>query len=174
MTILDEIEAAIPALRRYAHALTRDRDQADDLVQDTLERAIARRHGWRGQGAVRAWLFRILLNRWRDLQRSPGAPRHLVPIEELPDQPGLAGGQEDSMALAEVHSAMGRLPPEQRAALLLVALEGHSFDEAAEALAIPRGTLMSRIARARASLRALAGRPEPIRATAGAQRDMDR
>lgn len=90
MTILDEIEAAIPALRRYAHALTRDRDQADDLVQDTLERAIARRESWRGDGAVQGWLFRILLNRWRDLQRSPGAPRHLVPIEELPDQPGLS------------------------------------------------------------------------------------
>lgn len=160
MSILHEIEAAIPALRRYAHALVRDRDRADDLVQDCLERAIARRHDWRGEGGVQAWLFRILLNRHRDLLRGQPAG-HLVAVEDLPAEPAQPGGQDGHMALREVHEAMGRLPADQRAALLLVAVEGRSFDQAADLLGIPRGTLMSRLARARASLRALTGRSGP-------------
>jgi RNA polymerase sigma-70 factor (ECF subfamily) len=158
MTILDEIEAAIPALRRYAGALVRDRDAADDLVQDCLERAVARRGDWSGQGPVRAWLFRILLNRHRDLRRSAPRPGHLVPVEGLFPEPAVLPSQDGHLAVAEVRAAMERLPDDQRHALLLVALEGLSFEAAAEALEIPKGTLMSRLARARANLRALTGR----------------
>ena len=79
-------------------------------------------------------------------------------VQDLPAEPAHPGGQEAHLALAEVHAAMGRLPADQRSALLLVALEGCSFDEAAHLLAIPKGTLMSRIARARATLRILTGR----------------
>ncbi len=158
MTVLDEIEAAIPALRRYAHALVRDRARADDLVQDCLERAVAKRHAWRGDGPVQAWLFRIMLNRYRDLVRAAPRPGHLIAVDDLPHEPARTGGQEAHLDLVEVHAAMGRLPDDQRAALLMVALEGRTFDEAATILAIPKGTLMSRIARARASLRALTGR----------------
>lgn len=158
MTLLDEIEAAIPALRRYAHAVLRDRDRADDLVQDCLERAVAKRHQWQGDGPVQAWLFRILINRHRDLQRSAPSPGHLVAVDDLPDQPSQPGGQEAHLALREVQAAIMRLPMDQREALLMVALEGKSIDQAAGILDIPKGTLMSRIGRARATLRLLTGR----------------
>jgi RNA polymerase sigma-70 factor, ECF subfamily len=158
MTVLDQIEAAIPALRRYAHALVRDRARADDLVQDCLERAVAKRQMWRGDGPVQAWLFRIMLNRHRDLLRAAGPAGHLVAVQDLASEPAQSGGQEAHLALAEVHAAMGRLPVDQRAALLIVALEGRTFEEAASILAIPKGTLMSRLARARSTLRVLTGR----------------
>lgn len=158
MPLLDEIEASIPALRRYAIALVRDIDRADDLVQDCLERAVARRGTWRRDGPVQAWLFRILLNLWRDELRRRPRRAHLVPVDELATEPGQPAGQESHLALREVHDAMGRLPDDQRAVLLLVALEGLSYDDAARALGIPRGTLMSRLARARGALRSMTGR----------------
>jgi RNA polymerase sigma-70 factor (ECF subfamily) len=77
MPFLDQIEAAIPGLRAYARALTRDREVADDLVQDTLEAALARQAQWRGDGPLRAWLARILMNRFRDGRRS--CPRTSAP-----------------------------------------------------------------------------------------------
>jgi len=163
MTVLDEIEAAIPALRRYAHALVRDRDAADDLVQDCLERAVARLPYWRGDGPVRAWLFRILLNRFRDTRRA-GARAQLVPIDRV-DLPARPGSQAAHLELGEVHAAMGRLPDDQRAALLLVAVEGMTLAEAAAAMDVPEGTLASRLGRARAALRAMTGRAAPRRGT---------
>ncbi|WP_151720070.1 sigma-70 family RNA polymerase sigma factor [Gemmobacter serpentinus] len=158
MRVLDEIESAIPALRRYARALMRDRDRADDLVQDCLERAVANRHLWRGDGPVQAWLFRILINRYRDLHRRDPAPGHLVAIEDLAVEPVQFGDPESGLALREVRDAMARLPVDQREALLIVALEGKTLEEAAGLLEIPKGTLMSRLARARATLRVLTGR----------------
>lgn len=158
MPVLDEIEAAIPGLRRYAHALAGTREAADDLVQDCLERAVARRDDWRGEGSVRAWLFRILLNRYRDGRRR--APVQLVALDDPGADLARPGTQEGHLALREVQRAMARLPEEQRQALLLVALEGMRFDEAAQLLGIPKGTLMSRLARARAGLRAMTGRGE--------------
>ncbi len=160
MSLLDEIEAAIPNLRRYAHALLRDRDSADDLVQDCLERALSRRHLWRGDGPVRAWMFRILLNLHRDgLRRSPR--RHLVAVDTLPKEPSGPAPQEAHMDLREVQDAIGRLPEDQRRALLLVALEGMRLSEAAAILDIPEGTLVSRLGRARAALRDMTGRTRP-------------
>lgn len=157
MPILDEIEAAIPALRRYAHSLVRDRDGAEDLVQDCLERALSRRRYWRGDGPVRAWLFRILLNRFRDGRRRWAARGQLVSIDAAQDL-GRSGAQGAHLELREVHEAMGRLPPDQRAALLLVSLEGMTLTEAAAVLGIPEGTLASRLGRARAALRQMTGR----------------
>lgn len=156
MTILDEIEACIPALRRYARGLVGDRDAADDLVQDCLERAVAKRHSWRRDGPVRAWLFRILLNRHRDNLRR--APRHLTPVEDLTIELSRPAGQDAHLELRETQAAIAALPDDQRSALLAVALEGLSFDEAASVLEIPKGTLMSRLARARSRLRAMTGR----------------
>ncbi|MHC0053360.1 sigma-70 family RNA polymerase sigma factor [Actibacterium sp. D379-3] len=163
MPLLDEIEANIPALRRYARGLTGDRDTADDLVQDCLERAVAKRHLWRRDGPVRAWLFRILLNRHRDTLRR--RPRQLVAVADLATEPARPGGQEAHMALSEVQTAIATLPVDQREALLLVALEGMSFDEAARTLGIPTGTLMSRLGRAREKLRVMTGRERPARPT---------
>lgn len=86
MPLLDEIEAAIPALRAYARALLRQREGADDLVQDTLEAALARQGQWRGEGSVRGWMFRILLNRFRDGRRRawPGRRCRWSPISRFP------------------------------------------------------------------------------------------
>lgn len=158
MTDLDKIEAQIPALRRYAHALMRDSEAGDDLVQDCLERAVAKLHQRRPDGALRAWLFRILINRHRDLVRRTRGSGHLVAVDDLPKELSRPANQEAHMALRETEAAIARLPEDQRRALLLVALEGATFDEAARILDIPRGTLMSRLARARASLRTLTGR----------------
>lgn len=157
MSFLDEVESALPALRRYAVALVRDREAADDLVQDCVERALGRRALWRGTGPVRAWMFRILINLHRDALRKGPARARLVAVE---DAGGIAmpGGQEGHMALKETAEAIRRLPPDQREALLLVALEGLRLAEAADLLGIPQGTLVSRLGRARAALRQMTGR----------------
>jgi len=158
MPYLDEIEAAIPGLRAFARALSRDREMADDLVQDTLEAALARQAQWRGDGPLRGWLCRILFNRFRDgLRRRGPAPVALALVPDPPDLPA-ARKAEGRLALAEVHAAMGQLPEDQRAALLLVALEGLSLAEAARAMGCAEGTLASRLARARATLRQVTGR----------------
>lgn len=157
MTFLHEVEAAIPALRRYALALARDPDRADDLVQDCLERALARRHLWRAEGPVRSWMFAILLNLLRDEERRRPSRGHLVPIEELAAV-GRPGGQEARLAWGEMLRALDRLPPDQRRALLIVTVGGLSLAEAAAATGVPEGTLVSRLGRARAALRLMLGR----------------
>lgn len=160
---LDEIEAAVPALRRYARALTRNADAADDLVQDCLERAIRKRGLWLPTGPLRAWLFRILLNLYRNgLRRDRRRGDHL-PIDGLALEPSIHPPQPGRLALAEMARAIERLPDDQREALLLVVLEGMSYAEAARILGIPDGTLMSRLSRARAALRTMTGAPEEPR-----------
>lgn len=150
---LDEIEACIPALRRYARGLAHDRDAADDLVQDCLERAMRKRFLFRPVGPVRPWLFRILLNLYRnDLRRVRRQGVH-VPIDPDADYPAPPGNQLSRLELAGVAQALQRLPAEQREALMLVALDGMTYDEASDILEIPVGTVMSRLSRARQALR---------------------
>jgi RNA polymerase sigma-70 factor (ECF subfamily) len=158
MPFLDQIEAAIPGLRAYARALTRDREVADDLVQDTLEAALARQAQWRGDGPLRAWLARILMNRFRDGLRRKRPETTVLTLVPDPADLSATRAAEGRLALAEVHAAMGRLPEDQRAALLLVALEGMSLAEAASVLGCAEGTLASRLARGRAALRQMTGR----------------
>lgn len=153
----DEIEACIPALRRFARALTRDRDHADDLVQDCIERALRKRRLWRPSGRLRSWLMKILLNIHRNEIRSARRQAHLVPIEDLPVEPAEPAGQTGRIALAETARALARLPAEQREILLLVVLEGMSYAETARIVGIPEGTVMSRLSRARSNLRRLTG-----------------
>jgi len=156
--ILHEIEAAVPALRRYARALMRDVDRADDLVQDCLERALAKRGLFRPKGPVRAWLFTILVNLHRNSLRGARRRGNLVDLAEVPE-PSVPAPQPGHLALAELDRAIGTLPHEQKEALLLVTLEGLPYVEAAAILDIPLGTLMSRLARARAALKTLTGAP---------------
>jgi RNA polymerase sigma-70 factor (ECF subfamily) len=156
--ILHEIEAAVPALRRYARALTRDLDRADDLVQDCLERAIARRALFRPKGPIRAWLFTILVNVHRNNLRGARRRGDMVNLETIPE-PSVPAPQPGHLALAELDRAIGALPLEQKEALLLVTLEGLPYAEAASILDIPLGTLMSRLGRARATLKTLTGAP---------------
>ncbi|EKF40981.1 sigma-70 family RNA polymerase sigma factor [Nitratireductor indicus] len=158
---LDEMEACVPALRRYARALTHDRDRADDLVQDCLERAIRKSSLWRPTGPLRAWLFRILLNLHRNEIRRDRRTPAAFPIDALPLEPPSPAAQTDRLALADTARAMQKLSIEQREALLLVALEGMSYAEAAGVLDIPVGTLMSRVGRARENLRSLTENGQP-------------
>ena len=149
---LDELEACVPALRRYARALTRNIDHADDLVQDCLERAISRRGLFRPSGPLRPWLFTILVNLHRNARRSEQRRGTHLDADSLPDL-GTPAPQHNHLALAELSRAIDALPLEQKETLLLVTLEGMAYAEAASILDIPLGTLMSRLGRARASLR---------------------
>jgi len=143
----------IPHLRRYARALVGDRGQADDLVQDCLERAWSRMDLWASGTNMRAWLFTILHNLHLNTARKYHNTPTLTPLEtgvrSLPVRPT----QEDRLEITGVWQAFSRLPEPQRAALLLIALEEMSYEEAAEVLDIPVGTLMSRIHRGREKLR---------------------
>lgn len=152
----DAIVAEIPRLRRYAHALMRDANRADDLVQDTLERALSRWRLWQplgNQGTPRAWLFAIMHNLFVNQLRT-GRAVEFRPDEELPDLP-TRPTQEDALGLRELARALASLPADQREILLLIGLEELSYQEAAKVLSIPLGTVMSRLSRARARLRAL-------------------
>ena len=153
---LDELEACVPALRRYARALTRNIDNADDLVQDCLERAISRRGLFRPRGPLRPWLFTILVNLHRNARRSEQRRGTHLDADSLPDL-GMPAPQHSHLALAELSRAIDGLPLEQKETLLLVTLEGMAYAEAASILDIPLGTLMSRLGRARANLRLTTG-----------------
>jgi RNA polymerase sigma-70 factor (ECF subfamily) len=154
---LDEIEGSVPALRRYARALTRNADRADDLVQACIERAIRKQALWQPTGSLQSWLFRILLNIYRNDLRHQRRRSDQMPLDAMLVEPAVAPAQPGRMALAETARAIDTLAAEQREALLLVVLEGLSYSEAAEVLSIPMGTLMSRLGRARAALRAMTG-----------------
>ena len=149
----------MPALRRYARALTRSADRADDLVQDCLERAVRKRSLFRPSAPVQHWLFRVLVNIYRNQVRSERRRGEHVTIDLIPDL-AVPPQQPGRIALAEMSRAIDQLPQDQREALLLVVLEGFSYGEAASILGIPPGTLMSRLGRARTALRALAGTAE--------------
>ena len=147
------IDELIPRLRRYARALTGERTAADDLVQDTLERAWTKLHLWRDGSDLRAWLFTIMHNVHVNHVRSRGAPT--VPIDDdMADAP-VRPTQSDLLEVRDIEAALQRLPLEQRAVLLLVALEHMSYQQSAETLGIPIGTVMSRLARARERLRVM-------------------
>ena len=143
----------IPRLRRYARALTGERSAADDLVQDTLERALSRFHLWRQGSDLRAWLFTIMHNIYVNQTRS--RIRH--PQEPLDDSAAdeLRAREPDWGELRDIEEALGRLPSEQRAVVLLVGLEQFSYEEAAQVLDIPLGTVMSRLSRGRERLRVI-------------------
>ena len=148
------LEPLIPALRRYAYALTRDHTDADDLVQDTLERALSRWMLRRPDGELRAWLFAILrnlyINTWRRRRRQGTS----VELDEA-TMPATAARQESVLEVHDVLAAIDQLPEEQKSLLLLVGVEDFSYDDAARLLGMPIGTVMSRLARARARLRSI-------------------
>jgi RNA polymerase sigma-70 factor (ECF subfamily) len=143
----------MPRLHRYARALRRNREDADDLVQDTLERAWARAALWRGVGDMRGWLFSIMHNLHVDALRRG----HLDLVDLVDPMPDIAvaAPQAERLALRDLDAALAALPFEQRQVLLLVALEGMAYAEIAQALDIPIGTVMSRLSRGRERLRAL-------------------
>jgi RNA polymerase sigma-70 factor, ECF subfamily len=149
----EAVAAEIPRLRRYARALLGDDGEADDLIQDTLERALARLQQWREGDSPRKWLFSILHNLHVDgLRRKSRRPPH-VGLESVGvDQSAPAA---DGASGRDLDQALRLLSVEQREVVLLVGLEGLSYAETAEVLDIPVGTVMSRLARGRERLRAL-------------------
>mgnify|MGYP006267740035 CR=1 FL=1 len=148
------IEPLIPALRRYAYALRRDHAAADDLVQDTLERALSRWSTRRQDGDLRAWLFTILRNLHVGSRRADARRGTLVALDAA-DLPGTAPSQDTAMEAGDVLGAVDQLPEDQKSLLLLVGVEDFSYDEAARILDLPLGTVMSRLSRARRALRSM-------------------
>jgi RNA polymerase sigma-70 factor (ECF subfamily) len=142
----------IPRLRRYARALVGDRATADDLVQDTLERAWAKLHLYRRGTDLRAWLFTVMHNVHVNRVR---ATRATEPLQDEMPELAQRAAQGDALLVRDLDRAIGRLPPEQRAVLLLVTLEEMSYEQVAGTMGIPIGTVMSRLSRAREKLRAM-------------------
>lgn len=153
-TVAENLAALLPRLRRFARALTGDPHDADDLVQATLERALARAGQWRPQQRLEGWVFGIARNAWIDELRGRGRGRRLFTAEVDADSLG-ATPMEGQATLMSVQAAMARLPEEQRSAVALVLVEGLSYREAAEVLEVPVGTLTSRLARGRDALQGL-------------------
>ncbi len=152
MSDAESLVALIPRLRRYARALVGDRAAADDLVQDTLERAWTKLHLFRRGTDLRAWLFTVMHNVHVNQVRAAR------PTDALDDEmPELAqrASQGDALLVRDLERALAALPVAQREVLLLVALEDLSYEETARVLGIPIGTVMSRLARAREKLRGL-------------------
>ena len=148
------VEAEIPHLQRFARSLCGSDAEGDDLVQDALERAWRKRHSWRQEGSVRSWLFKILYRVFLNSRRGERAP-HVEMEEEGIAASGIESlpPQEARLMANDMLRSLAALPESQRTPVLLLALEGVSYDEAADILGIPVGTLRSRLSRGRETLR---------------------
>lgn len=154
-----ELVACIPRLRRYARALVGDRAAADDLVQDTLERAWSKLDLWQRGSDMRAWLFGIMHNIRINQVRKTALPTVSLEDEHIDVATSAIGAtsapDNGMLEMRDLESALKMLPVEQREVLLLVGLENMTYDEVARTLGIPAGTVMSRLARGRDKLRAI-------------------
>lgn len=155
---LEQIRAWIvdllPRLRRFARTITRNPDDADDLVQLSVERALQRYRQWQPELRFEGWMFGIVRNAWIDEVRARQRRQRVLAVEE--EGTNVGGGMgEGQVEMLSVQTAMAQLPEEQRMAVALVLIEGLSYKEAAAALDVPIGTLTSRLARGREALQAL-------------------
>ena len=170
----DQLKAVLPRLRIYALSLTRDRDRADDLVHDTVVRALAGRHSFQPGTNLAAWLMRIQRNEFISGVRKQ---RPTVPVDtEIAELLSTPAYQESGLVMREFVSAFAKLPPPQREALLLAVLEGLPYEVIAEHTGVSVGTVKSRISRGRDRLEQLLldGEAErPTSAKAAANRDAD-
>src|SRR3954453_8610027 len=157
-----DVIGSLGPFRRYAAVLTRNDTDADDLVHDALVRAYERRQTFRSSGNLRAWLFSVLHNGFIDGQRRKAAEAVRICHAAQAAETVAPASQDSSVRLHQIREAFFRLPEDQRAALHLVAIEGLSYQDAAGALGIPLGTLMSRIGRARAALRSFEDGTTPV------------
>lgn len=142
----------VPGLLRYARALLRDKQQAEDLVHDCIVRALANLSGWREGENPRKWLFAIMHNIHVDQIRAQSRRPALMPLEDW-NESHLATPETSAVLGHEIERAIAALPLEQRQCVLLVGLEGLSYAAAAEVLGVPVGTIMSRLSRGRENLR---------------------
>jgi len=158
------VEQEIPRLRRYARALTHATDRADDLVQDTLVRALSKIHLWQPGTDIRAWLFTIMHNQYVNTVRREAREATTVDIEHISSTLVATTDPTARRQLVELDCALARLSAEQREVLLLVGLEGMDYETVAQILGVPIGTVRSRLSRGRERLRELMGRdrePQP-------------
>jgi len=158
------VEAQIPRLRRYARALTREDAQADDLIQDCLVRALAKKHLWQEGTDLRAWLFTILHNQHVNGVRRSIREGTIVELSDTLPPVRRDAAQGDRLNLRDLDRAMALLPDEQRSVILLIGLEGMAYEQAAKIIGVPVGTI--RLSRGRNMLRRLMGIIEDERAEA--------
>ena len=156
-SLCSQIEAVIPRLRRYARAMVRDPVAADDLVQDALAQALGKIHLWEDGTDLRAWLFTILHNRHISLVRQAARQRRVVELQKFKPGSELLPDQLARLQLRDLERAIARLPEGQRSLILLIGLEGMSYDEAASVANMPVGTVRSRVSRGRETLRMMTG-----------------
>ncbi|CAG4903423.1 RNA polymerase sigma factor [Paraburkholderia gardini] len=164
MSVRDGLMDQVPRLRRYARALINNRELADDLVQDTLERALRNAEQFRPGSDLRAWLFTIMHNVFINQVRKAGARAVHVSVDDdvLPESEfAVTGNQSQSLEVRDLDFALQRLPDDQREVVLLVGLEEMSYADVALALGVPIGTVMSRLSRGRERLRALMSGKQP-------------
>jgi len=148
-----QLVALLPRLRRFARGLSGNADRADDLVQAACERALARMEQWTPGTRLDSWMYRIVRTIWIDEIRARAVRERAHEREELGER--VVDGERDmeaKLTMEAVREAVGELPAEQRETLMLIAVEGVSYKEAAEIMDVPIGTVMSRLARARAAL----------------------
>ena len=157
--VRDELAALLPRLRRFARSVARHREDADDLVQTAVERALRHLDQWQPGTRLDSWMFRIMKNAWIDEVRARARRADVL----SPEDAGLAVGVSEEPARTarlSIAAAMTGLPEEQRLAVGLVLVDGMAYKDAAETLEIPIGTLTSRLARGRLALQAALGGPE--------------
>ena len=157
-----ELVSLLPRLRRFGRAITRHREDADDLVQIAIERALMRREQWEPGTRMLSWMFKIMNNAWIDEARARTRRDQIFAPEEAGEHIGVSPMDDHLNALA-VRKAIERLNDEQRIAVGLVLVEGLPYKEAAEVLGVPIGTVTSRLARAREQLQALLSNAEETR-----------
>lgn len=144
----------LPRLRRFAYALTRNLELADDLVQDTCERALARADQWQPGTRLDSWMYRIAQNIWFDAGRAAKVRGEQAELDDIAEIAGCDGRDvtENRLTLASVFSTIEKLPRDQQVLVALVCVDGLSYKEAAESLHLPIGTVMSRLSRARQTI----------------------
>lgn len=157
----DELVSHIPHLRRYARSLARDAEAADDLVHETLLRAMEKHHLWERGTNLKAWTYRILRNTFINLQRRGKLRDANVSPDDYDRYLRSEGNQIDHLVLKALEKALHRLPDHQREAIALIGIEGLSYEEASVIMDCPLGTVRSRLARAREALKAQLQDAEP-------------
>jgi RNA polymerase sigma-70 factor, ECF subfamily len=164
---LARLEACVPALRRYALALLRDRQDADDLVHDTLVQGLSHLHTSHAGPDLRPWLFTIMHNLFISQKRRARVRGEGTSLTAAAQDIGTAATQEDRLHWRDLMSALDRIPADQRAVIILVSVEGLTYAAVGDVLGIPLGTVMSRLFRGREKLRQImaGGQPPPRRVT---------
>lgn len=152
----EQLALILPRLRRFAYVMTRSRADADDLVQSAMEKALTRLHQWERGTRLDSWLYRIAQNLWIDQRRAAKTRGAGGGRDDLARLPGEDGREltERSLMLRDASRALAELPDDQQIVIVLVSIEGLSYEEAAKVLEIPIGTVMSRLARARKAIAA--------------------